>query len=72
MQPHRLSFPLDHHHVLENRDEAWLLAEPHVGLDVRSQLERAAQDVVPRGRVGLLKVGENVVRAETCERTTFL
>ena len=36
MQPHRLSFPLDHLHVSENRNEPWLLAEPLVDLDTNA------------------------------------
>ena len=57
MQPYRLSFPPDYLHVTENLNEPFLLAEPPVGLDIGSLLDPAVEDVVARGRLGLIKVG---------------
>ena len=58
VQPCKLRFLDDH--VGESRGEVWLLAEPLVGLDIGSLLEPSANDIVARGGVCLLKVGEDV------------
>ena len=64
-QPCRLSLQLDHLHVTGNRNEPWFLAEALVGLDIGSILEPAVQDVVARGRVGLMTEKRGCVLSES-------
>ena len=81
MHPCRLSFPLGHFHVTENRNEPWLLTDLLVEMDIGSLMEHAVQDIVARGRVGFINVRGTWVRAErvpeaerrnwTQERTTL-
>ena len=49
---------------VELHNHVWLLAEFLAGLDVGSLLEPATQDIVARGRVGLLDVGRTWMLAE--------